>query len=315
VVSNSCGSDNESFTITLHKEYKIDLGPDIDKCDVNSVRIGDTAAVSGQDYLWSTGETAASISAVQSGTYSVTVSNVCFKNSDEIEATLERTPSLNFTDLITYCDSVSDRYDAGNQGATYLWDDSTTTQYKTIDRAGWHYVVVRTKNCGRAEDSTYADLIMSPKVNLGSDTAVKKPFSITLDAGSQSVRYKWSNGATTSSITVTDFGTYYVDLTNSCGSATDTIHVTQSVSAPGQELPDGWSVYPNPADGTFYLKHALGTSPELTLRDVNGRDIPFRTSTIQPGLVKVETAVTSGAYFLEVQVGENAYNSKLMIEK
>jgi len=315
MITNSCGSDTESFAITLHKEYKIDLGADIDKCDVNTVQIGDSAVVTGQVYFWSTAETTSSISAMQSGTYSVTVSNMCFSNTDDIEVTLENTPSLNFTDLITYCDSVSDRYDAGNQGASYLWDDSTTSQYKTIDRPGWHYVTVSTKNCGSVTDSTYADLIMSPTVNLGPDTMLRKPFSITLDAGSQSAKYKWSNGATTSSITVTDFGTYYVDLTNSCGSATDTIHVTQSVSAPGKELPEGWNVYPNPTDGTFYLRYAVGASPELTLRDVNGRNIPIRMSVMQPGLVKVEASVTSGVYFLNVQTHDRAYSVRLVIER
>ncbi len=314
-ITNSCGTDVESFDVTLHEEYKIDLGADIDKCDVNAVQIGDSAAVAGQEYLWSTAETTSSISAMQSGTYSVTVSNICFSNTDDIEVTLENTPSLKFTDLITYCDSVSDTYDAGNPGASYKWDDNSTGKTKKIDRAGWHFVTVSTKNCGSVTDSTYADLIMSPEVDLGPDTVLKKPFSITFDAGSQSVKYKWSTGATTSSITVTDFGTYYVDLRNSCGSATDTIQVTQSVSAPGKQLPEGWSVYPNPADGVFYLRHALGTSPELTLRDVKGRSIPIRTSELQPGIVKVETSVKSGVYFLEIQVGENAYNAKLIMEK
>lgn len=130
IMNNECGSDSQSFEIILHEEYKIDLGPDIDTCDVNTVDIGDTISVFDQDYKWSTGATTSGITVTETGTYAVTVSNMCFTNTDEVEVTMEETPTLSFLDLITYCDSVLDTYDAGNAGAMYKWDDNSTGKPK-----------------------------------------------------------------------------------------------------------------------------------------------------------------------------------------
>jgi plastocyanin len=49
--------------------------------------------------------------------------------------------------------------------------------------------------------------------------------AIFLDAGNTDVAYLWSTGATTSVITVNSSDTFHVDVTNSCGTASDTIIV------------------------------------------------------------------------------------------
>ncbi len=69
----------------------------------------------------------------------------------------------------------------------------------------------------------------NPTVNLGHDTTLCNGQSFLLNANNSNVTsYLWSTGATTSSINVTTTGAYWVSVTNSCGSARDTVNVTFS---------------------------------------------------------------------------------------
>lgn len=65
--------------------------------------------------------------------------------------------------------------------------------------------------------------LTAPSVNLGPDTTVCA--SLILQANSAGASYLWSTGQTTSFITVTSSGTYWVQASNSVGSDADTIQV------------------------------------------------------------------------------------------
>jgi len=271
-VTNSCGESIESFKLDFRDPYLINLGKDIAVCDSGNIFLGDSTPVDYTNYMWSTGETSSFINVNTDGNYSIEVSNECYTITDNIIIELDTTPSLNFPDDIFYCDTVIDTYDAGNPGSTYKWDDGSKSRTKTISRAGWHYVEVSSKYCGSATDSTYADLALSPVVDLGPDTTVKKPFKIKLDAGAQSAVYTWSNGATTSSIEVDDFGTYWVELKSPCDTVSDTIAINQSVGIPGTLL-EGLSILPNPNKGTFTIEGYSGIISEIQILNNIGQDI------------------------------------------
>lgn len=66
--------------------------------------------------------------------------------------------------------------------------------------------------------------LTAPVVNLGTDTSICGN-SFILDAGGSGYTYLWSTGETTSSITLSTSGTYYLVATNSVGSDSDTITV------------------------------------------------------------------------------------------
>lgn len=84
--------------------------------------------------------------------------------------------------------------------------------------------------------------------NLGQDTLICAGTAITLQPDSIYTAYTWSNGATTSSITINAAGTYWLDVPSGCGLARDSIVVT--VQQPVLDLgPD--------------LSHCLGDSSLL----------------------------------------------------
>ncbi|MFY9308604.1 MAG: gliding motility-associated C-terminal domain-containing protein [Bacteroidia bacterium] len=65
-----------------------------------------------------------------------------------------------------------------------------------------------------------------PVFTLGNDTSLCNGASIVLDAGVGYTAYLWQDATTTQTKTVLAAGTYYVKVTNSCGSTSDTIHIT-----------------------------------------------------------------------------------------
>ncbi|ASZ13060.1 gliding motility-associated C-terminal domain-containing protein [Chitinophaga sp. MD30] len=78
-----------------------------------------------------------------------------------------------------------------------------------------------------------------PVVNLGRDTTICGGNSLILDAGANNFAYniRWSTGATTQRIPVSQAGTYWVTVTNGICSTTDTIKVAM-VPTPLVDLPD-----------------------------------------------------------------------------
>lgn len=64
-----------------------------------------------------------------------------------------------------------------------------------------------------------------PMINLGNDTTLCAGEKLALGAEINDVNYEWSTGEKTSSINVEKAGTYWLKITNECGSVTDTITI------------------------------------------------------------------------------------------
>ena len=62
--------------------------------------------------------------------------------------------------------------------------------------------------------------------NLVNDTTLCQGETLTLDATSSNAAYLWQDNSTNPSFTVTQQGTYWVEVTNNCGTTTDTINVS-----------------------------------------------------------------------------------------
>ena len=72
----------------------------------------------------------------------------------------------------------------------------------------------------------YAPPALGSPPNLGPDTLICAGTALTLQPDSTYNSYTWSNGASTSSITINTAGTYWLDVPSGCGLARDSIVVT-----------------------------------------------------------------------------------------
>ena len=133
----------------------------------------------------------------------------------------------------TFCDGATLTLNAGifPGGATYLWQDSTTTtQTFIVDTTGLYYVyVVDTGGCVGI-DSIMVTVNPQPIVNLGNDTVFCAGNNLVLDAENAGATYQWQNGVTApflnQTFTVNATGTYFVNAAFGICTASDTINVT-----------------------------------------------------------------------------------------
>jgi gliding motility-associated-like protein len=65
-----------------------------------------------------------------------------------------------------------------------------------------------------------------PVVNLGNDTLVCGAFSRVLNVTQFGATYQWQDNSTAGTFTITQPGTYYVTVTNLCGTDSDTLLIT-----------------------------------------------------------------------------------------
>lgn len=124
------------------------------------------------------------------------------------------------------CNSIPSIIDATNANATsYLWNTGATTSSINVSNAGTYWVDISNGIC-TDRDSVIVTSNVTPIVNLGNDTSACALQPIVLLSNSSSgVNYLWSNNATSNSITVNQTGNYWVQVSNVCGTDSDTINV------------------------------------------------------------------------------------------
>lgn len=179
-------------------------------------------------YMWSTGATTANITASTTGWYWVDVTNGACTSRDSLYfVAVDANSDVALGADTTICDAML-TLDAGMwPGSTFLWDDASTLQTRTVTGTGVYSVTVTTA-CGTMMD-TIAINFNAASVNLGADVTACD--STTLDAGAGNATYAWSSGGSAQMEGVTSSGSYMVTVTNSFGCTDmDTVNVTINAS-------------------------------------------------------------------------------------
>ncbi len=215
----------DSISITIGSSGILNLGNDTTLCSGQSLTLN--AANAGSTYIWSTAATTQTINVSTAGNYSVTVTNVCGMQNDDINILTASPPVYVLGNDTIYCSNFGLQLNAGNAGATYLWSNATNQQTLNVNAAGTYWVNI-TNDCGTITDSIIFSQYSVPVVSLGNDTLYCAAFNRVLNATNAGSVYLWSTASTAASINVNAAGTYFVNVTNACGAATDTIAITQS---------------------------------------------------------------------------------------
>ena len=199
------------------------LGNDTTLCNGSSITLN--ATNSNATYLWQNGSTNPIFTVNSAGTYWVRVTNNCGVFSDTIHINYAPSPVVNLGNDTTSCAGHPVVLNATTSGATYLWQDGSTNPTFTAMFSGIFSVKVTIGGCS-ARDTIIINFFPSPLLELGDDTTLCDGQSILLNAGNTpGAVYHWQNGAVTSTYPVTQAGTYSVDVTTGCGTATDSIHI------------------------------------------------------------------------------------------
>jgi gliding motility-associated-like protein len=179
----------------------------------------------------------------QQGTYALTR-----VTSGGCETTAQVTVSVQPDDLklslgndSLLCEGSLVPLNAANPGATYEWNTGEQTSGILADTSGFYKVTVRKGIC-QASDSIRIREILTPVVHLGDDTTICIGEPLLLDAAfSDAQQYLWQDGSTDSAYRVSRTGTYVVTISNQCGMASGSIHVTAETCADHLVFPTAFS--------------------------------------------------------------------------
>ena len=216
------------------------LGRDTTICNPSTIVLD--AGANFDTYLWSTPTTkptTQTIVASNSGVYSVVATDlygcpstdsikVSFVNKPGI--TLNRVDTLNCGKFSTVLDVSADK--------NVTWSlqspdprvniNGLSVSVAPADQGKYPVILTAKDTFSCVSTATYnLSFFKSPVVNLGNDSTICNPHSITLNAGNQFLNYLWApNQETTSSITVKNNGTYSVNITDINGCKTsDTVKI------------------------------------------------------------------------------------------
>jgi len=259
------------------------------------------------------------------------------------------TPATYLFELVPYCtinnDAVESIWDIDEikvlggccQGTTkeitsYHWSNGemgTSITVNPIESTTYTVTVTDCSGCSSVEEydvtvaCLMADLGPDRMINLG-ETVELSPVisgnSICSDQnpGLNSIKYLWSNGATTSSITVTpSSSTFYRVTVTDCNECEDTESISIHVM-----MARPFIVYPNPASDRINLASESVIDPNLVIRilSVDGKTVisenpQFIINSLNNVSIIIPENITDGIYFLEVKNGIRVFTEKLILIK
>lgn len=193
-----------------------------------------TISTGDNNTLWSIGVTASQITVTNPGTYWAQISNGCGSSRDSVIITQLPSPSVNLGNDTALCNGQTLLLDAGNAGATFLWNDNSTASTYNINVAGTYSVTVtNSTGCSATDDIAVAYLSPPLPFSLGPDASFCSGASFTLSTINANTL--WSTGATASQITVNTGNTYWAEISNQCGAVRDSV-VVQQLPTPAVNL-------------------------------------------------------------------------------
>ncbi len=311
---------SDTINVTINPLQTVALGNDVVQCGGTATL---NAGNAGMNYLWSTGATTQTLTAATSGTYHVKVTNPVTgcEVSDTVQVTINALPAANLANAVAQCGGTV-TLNAGNTGMAYLWNTGATTQTISAATSGQYFVKVTNPATGcTMNDTIQVTINQNPIVNLGNDTTICASCTITLNAGTGFNSYLWSNGATTSSITVATGGTYSVTVTDANGCTTTDVIVIGKVNGIMDETASKrmLQVYPNPFQTETYIDLHLieNANVKMEIFDVTGRKIETLTDRkLSAGkhnfTFRKDGPNAQGVYFLHLTVDNKVAVRKLI---
>lgn len=238
-VTNMCGPNSQDIDVSLLLEPFFDLGPDIEVCAGQLPVVFDLSQVNDAEFiLWQDGSNDEVYTVHTPGIYRVTVSNDCFTVIDEVGVYVFNVPPLvQLPDDQMLCEGQTMTLTGNGIIGNYLWQDGSTDEEFIVTAPGTYSLTI-TNECGVGIDQVVIDYIpaISPP-DLGADVSLCPGEEYTFYASAQNVNYAWSDGSSADSLIVTTSGTYWLQVSDMCSTAADTVTVVVANNPPVVDLP------------------------------------------------------------------------------
>ncbi len=194
-----------------------------------------SGATSPIQYLWSDNSTGSSLSITNSGIYWVEVSDCCFTQRDSIVVTVNSfLPDVQLISSVDTCiqsqESIS-LVPTFSYAENVFWSDGTIGDQLTVSNSG-SYTVYCSNVCGTDSATCLVTLNSFPELNLPTilDTCFDAGVGFAYTANGSTGLYQWVSGSQTATEWITQEGIYTCNLTNQCGSISDSMLVQRSIT-------------------------------------------------------------------------------------
>ena len=201
----------------------IDLGADTLVCYPDTIMLD--ASYPAATYVWHDNTTLSSHLAYSQGMYAVTLTNNNCTFKDSVYVTIEPKPMASLGNDTILCPNTSILKGNIVSGAGYLWQDGSVKAHYEIVNPGMYWVQVTKGNCVNS-DTVVVDSAVYPTVYLGEDTLLCVGDIFSMSSTFPESNYLWSTGSSDSVLTVGTAGEYWVDVTNICGTVSDTLDLS-----------------------------------------------------------------------------------------
>lgn len=170
--------------------------------------------------IWSTGDSTHKITVKTSGTYTY---GVKYRDSiiyDTIKVTVKNPFTVYLGSDTAFCGNFSHLLNAGVGAQDYLWNTGDTTATKLVDMPGIYAVTVKDSNSCENGDTIKIEQVIFPNII---ETTYCDSSILSVNKQGIGIKNLWSTGDTTSSITVTQKGTYSIESNSLFCSLRDSI--------------------------------------------------------------------------------------------
>ena len=170
------------------------------------------------------------------------------------------------------CGASNIQLSPGNGFSSYLWSNGASSPTITVSQSGWYAVTTTSNGCEGIDSIHVNPTSIPPTANLGPDTSICNGAILALNPGGNYASVVWQDNSTNPTYTAWQPGTYWVEVTDSCGqTASDTIVISldesfqislgnDTVICQGSQL----LVSPGPGYSTYEWQDG-STQPQLTV--------------------------------------------------
>lgn len=283
------------------------------------------------NYAWSNGDATASIMNLDTGSYSLVVSdaNGCTDSTGAMNIIISQPDTLIAmldTVMAIGCDTyeIFGTVTGGNGGYTYSWTGGTTNPTLIVTATGNYMATVKdSKGCSDdfSASVTLPNALAATATVTAADTAGAGVGAATVTAtgGTMPYNFLWSDGQTTPDATGLAAGNYDVTVTdvNGCVVTTATVTIGFPTGITGIEAFNSLEMFPNPTTGMVTFNVSLKSSSDLTITiyDVAGREITNFTSNNTMMITETFDASTlaEGVYLVRFIAGEDGVVTKRLV--
>jgi gliding motility-associated-like protein len=202
------------------------LGRDTAICEGESLSL--IAFVPNAVYLWNDGNSSNQLAIQNAGLYWLDVNQQGCSNRDTLLVKVNPRPLIDIGKDTSICEGSSIVLNAFYPGASYLWQDKSTSSVLQVTREGNYSVSVVLNGC-TVKESVAVGKLTKPDVRFMNDSILCMGMQLELRPSIENASLVWSDGSKGAVLIVKSPGTYYLTATNICGNQTKYITVEQGL--------------------------------------------------------------------------------------